>query len=62
MSMEYHQWLETSDTLCKGAEQNEEGQWQTRNVHAESAKDRRFSSCHSFSFIHNPSTLPSPTP
>ena len=60
--MEYHQWLDTSDTLCKGAEQDKEGQWRTRNELAGSTKDRGFLPCHSSSFIPNPSPLPSPTP
>ena len=60
--MEYHQWLDTSDTLCKGAEQDKEGQWRTRNGPAGSTKDRGFLPCHSSSFIPNPSPLPSPTP
>lgn len=42
MSMEYHQWLETSDTLC----QTKGGQWQTRNAHAALAKVRRSASHH----------------
>lgn len=41
MSMEYHQWLDTSDTLWSGAERDQEAQWQTRNRHAGSAEDGR---------------------